>query len=278
MKANLLSKMLRRFSQAVLIFLLFNFLFVGFFIDPQSWPTDAAQALKGPSLLHPFGFDGLGRDLFLRCLSSAQLTLLVGISSCVLSFVIGICIGATSAWRGGWFDDLLMRAVEILSSIPGILLMSILSVILFSLVGSGENSWFVLILAISLVSWMPCCRLARNLVIQHKTDIYLVAAQAVGNSPARIFYRHLLPNLSPYFLVMIGLQLPQFLMFESLLSFFGFGVQPPMATWGVLIQEGWRALSVYPQLVFGPASFLFLTVFSINTGFDFYREQNSFTV
>lgn len=104
---------------------------------------------------------------------------------------------------------------------------------------------------------------------------YVEAAQAIGNSPFRVLIRHILPNISTPLLVLIGLQIPSHLLFESYLSFVGLGVQPPLPSWGVLIQEGWKTISQYPHLILAPSGFLFLTVLSFNLIFeDFQKTLN----
>jgi oligopeptide transport system permease protein len=149
-------------------------------------------------------------------------------------------------------------------------------VMLFAHMSSTGDSAFglaKLAVAISLGSWMTFARLTRNLVLREKNLLYVEAAVAVGAGPGRILTREILPNILPSLLVMFGLQIPNFLLFESFLSFLGLGVQPPLSSWGILIQEGWKSMLAYPYLLACPALILFLTVLSLNLVFERFRNH-----
>jgi oligopeptide transport system permease protein len=233
--------------------------------------TDIHHILQGPSFAHWLGTDSLGRDLGLRILAGAQVTLWMGVLISLLTLVIGVAYGTAAALAGGWWDLLLMRVLEMLSSLPQLMTIGLL-VFAFS---RFENSQGVLslCLAIGLGSWMLMARLVRNLAVREKSLLYTESAIAIGASPLRLVFRHWLPNLLPAIAVLVGLQLPNFLLFESFLSFLGLGLQPPASSWGILLQEGWRAMGLAPALLLFPSAFLFLTILALNLVFNHCRTH-----
>ncbi|GIL16992.1 MAG: hypothetical protein BroJett040_07430 [Oligoflexia bacterium] len=245
-------------------------------MQPEAeWKTDVANALQGPSMEHWFGTDSLGRDLFLRTFYGARISLLLGCLSSLCALLIGLCYGSFAAWKGSWYDQIMMRSLEIFQSLPQMITIGLLVLFLGAKVKSSEGILmiFKLTMAISFGSWMLFAKLSRNLTLREKALPYVEAARAMGASSRRIFFRHILPNISTSLLVMMGMQIPNFLLFESILSFIGLGIQPPQSSWGILLQEGWKTLSVYPHLILFPAAILFLTVFSLNFVFDHFRLQ-----
>lgn len=242
---------------------------------PESnWQTNIMMAMQGPSARHIFGLDSLGRDLFLRTIHGAQMTLMVGLVCSLLSLFIGVIYGGISAWAGKLTDQLMMRAMEVIMALPQMVTIGLL-VMLFSHRGgvTGMLGIFKLSVAISLGSWMTFARLTRNLVIKEKSLMYVEAATAIGSRPFRIFWRELGPNIAPSLMIMFGLQIPNFLLFESLLSFMGLGIQPPLSSWGLLIQEGWKSTMAFPHMLIFPSLILFLTVFSLNVIFERFRQR-----
>jgi len=262
-------------SAGFLSILILSTVIIVFSSPDGDWNTNVQLTLQAPSWAHWFGTDSLGRDLLFRTIAGARVTLFMGLACSVMAFVIGVTYGSISAYFGGWIDQVMMRGLEIMISIPQMITIGLI-IILFTAKGSGAAGGFGLLklaFAISLGSWMTFARLSRNLALREKTFLYVDAAITIGANPVRIFYRHILPNLMPSLLVMVGLQLPNFLLFESFLSFLGLGVPPPVASWGVLLQEGWRTMAVYPHLLLLPSLVLFLTVFSLNIVFDQLRGR-----
>lgn len=244
--------------------------FVFIFFSQSINENHVDEALRSVSLSHFFGTDSLGRDLFARTMTGAFSSLLIGMSCSVVAMVIGVIYGGFSALVGGWLDQIMMRFMEILIATPQMITMGL---VLLYFSSRGTSSIPSLIIAISLSTWTSFARLTRNLSLREKKLPYVEATIAIGARPAHIFFKSILPNLLPSILVLLGLQLPNFLLFESFLSFVGVGVRSPDASWGILLQEGWRTMSVYPHLLIFPALILFMTVFSLNVIFDQYRNS-----
>jgi oligopeptide transport system permease protein len=243
--------------------------------QPRLLQPDIHSSLLSPGVGHFFGTDSLGRDLLARVIHGARVTLLMGIICTFISLFLGIVFGSLSGLLGGGYDQILMRILEIFKSLPQMVTIGFL-VLFFSKLRVLEGEWsqvFMLASAVSLGSWMVFARLIRNQILREKQLPYVEAARAIGAHPLRQFYRHMLPNMAPGILVMTGLQLPHFLLFEGILSFIGIGIQPPTPSWGSLLQEGWKTLAVYPHLLLFPALVLFLTVFSMNVVFEKFRQR-----
>ena len=249
---------------------------VVFLFYPESqWSSDISQALQGPSWVHWFGTDSLGRDLLLRTLAAAQISLWMGLLSSFLALLVGVVFGFCSGWWDGKLDMLMMRFLEILHSLPQMVIIGLLALVFSGPVGSshGFRGLVLLSVAIALGSWMNFARLTRNMVLREKSLPYIDAAVVLGSPTWRILWIEMRPNLLPTLLIMYGLQIPNFLLFESALSFLGVGLQPPLASWGILVQEGWRSMLVYPHLLLAPSSMLFLTIFSLNIVFEQFRKN-----
>jgi len=260
-------------SSAVFLILLLIGTFVTLAFD--STATHVEIALQGPSAQHWLGADSLGRDLSLRILGGARVSLMMGLACSLLSALIGIVLGTLAGARGGWLDNFVMRFAEVLSALPQLITIGLLVIFLLQVdpFKSPTSSFVALILAISLGSWTLMARTVRHLVAREKSLPYSESAVAIGASGLRIAFRHWLPNLAPSLLVLIGLQLPNFLLFESFLSFLGVGLQPPTPSWGLLLQEGWRSMTVSPHLLLLPAGLLFVTVLSLNLIFEALRKR-----
>jgi oligopeptide transport system permease protein len=252
--------------------LFFGALFTGFIEAPA---VNVDQLLLAPSWKHWFGTDSLGRDLTLRVLEGSRISLLLGIGTTLGTFVLGILYAVFSSQMGGWKDQVAMRVVEVLMGLPSIVLIAVL-VLFFSNIWVERNlatQLLILTLSLTLSSWMWVARQVRTWIETISHLEYVQAARALGASPTWVVWKHILPNLSNTLLVFVGLQIPQHLLFESFLSFVGLGIQPPTASWGVLIQEGWKALAVYPHLILIPSGVLFATVFSFNYIFESFRDE-----
>lgn len=234
---------------------------VRFFPDSAN-TAQIELALQSPSFSSWFGKDSLGRDVLARILDGAQVSVLLGLLSCLMAALIGVLYGAISALSAKVIDSLMMRICEVLMSLPNVMLMAVLALILKSHV--FENNLIVMFWVLSLGFWMPFARLTRNLILQEKHQEYIEAAKAIGATKTRIFLRHMVPNLQTQLVVYWSLQIPHAILAEGLLSFLGFGIKSPGISWGALLQEGWKSLSSYPHLLLGPSLILFLTVLSLN--------------
>jgi peptide/nickel transport system permease protein len=214
-------------------------------LDPSA--IDVSQRLLPPDLRHPLGTDDLGRDVLVRMLYGARISLLVGFVAVGISCLMGIVIGAMAGYYGGWVDALMMRFVDIMLCFPTFFL--ILAVIAFL----NPSIWNIMIV-IGLTSWMGVARLIRAEFLSLRQRDFVLAAQALGASDSRLIFRHILPNAMSPVLVSATLGVAGAILTESALSFLGIGVQPPTPSWGNMLITGKQTLgsawwmSVFPGL------------------------------
>lgn len=232
-------------------------------IDPNQ--TDVANMSAGPSLKHIFGTDEIGRDYFIRVLYGGRISLLVGFLAMLASTTIGTLIGLVSGYFGGWIDNLLMRFVDVLSSIPWLVLVIVLSVLL-------KPGLVTIIFVIGCFSWMPIARLIRAETLSAKEREYVIYAKFIGQTNTRIIRRHIFPAVLSTLIVAATGSISGAIMTESALSFLGIGIQPPVASWGSLLQNAQSSLQQAPYMAILPGLFIILTVYSFNTLGNFLRE------
>lgn len=226
---------------------------------------DTENILLSPGLSHWFGTDSLGRDLFTRVFYGARVSLFVALFSSMLTMIFGISIGSIGGWLEGWGDAVIVRAIDIVQSIPSFLLVSLFCLFFQDLFGMGGfdfKTLFAIGISISLVHWFNVAKVTRGQTKQMKSLDYVLAAKALGATPFRILCLHLLPNMRGTLLALFTLQIPASILYESMISFAGYGLQSPQVSWGILLQEGWRSLSEFPHLLLLPALVLFMTVLS----------------
>ena len=218
-----------------------------------------------PSWLHPFGTDPLGRDAFSRVAYGGQVSLLVGLASATVATVLGTAVGAAAGFYRGLLDSVLMRATDVVLSIPALPLVLLIS-------GLVRPTVPVLILLIGLLAWMPTARLVRGQFLSLRERDYVEAARALGAGSFRLIWRHILPNAVAPLTVSATLAVGQAILLESAMSFFGFGVPPPTPSWGNLLNEATQYLSSAPWLAVAPGLLIFVTVLSVNAMGDGLRD------
>lgn len=218
-----------------------------------------------PSADHWFGTDTLGRDLLARCLVGGRLSLLVGMVATLVALIIGVTYGMISGYRGGRTDAILMRIVDVLYGFPFLIFVILLTTIF-------ERSLVLLFAAIGCIEWLTMARIVRGQVLVLREMEFVKAAQALGQTEAQILLRHLLPNVLGPVVIYTTLLVPAVMLLEAVLSFLGLGVQPPDASWGVLINDGAQSMETYPWLLLFPALLFSLTLFCLNLIGDGLRD------
>ncbi len=224
-------------------------------VDPAA--INIKQALLPPSLSHPLGTDDLGREVIVRMLYGARISLLVGFVAVGISTVMGIIIGSLAGYYGGWIDAVVMRFVDIMLCFPTFFL--ILAVIAFL----DPSIWNIMIV-IGLTSWMGIARLIRAEFLSLRQRDFVLAAQALGASDLRLIFRHILPNAMAPVLVSATLGVAGAILTESALSFLGIGVQPPTPSWGNMLIVGKQTLGSAWWLSVFPGLAILITVLGYN--------------
>ena len=263
-------------------FIIFLCVVVPFFpIVADPTVQDLPNKNSGPSAAHWLGTDQLGRDLLSRILHGGRISMLVGLITTMVSLTIGVAVGSVAGYVGGKTDAFLMRCVDILYALPFLII-----VILFSTLAKGYTSdftdWVVnltgwnrdsiapfiglipLFVAIGALSWLSISRIVRASVQDVSSREYVEAARSLGLPHRRILVRHIIPNTIGPIVVYATLTIPSVMLFEATLSFLGLGVQPPYASWGILIKEGADRMLSNPLLLIFPSIFFILTLLSLN--------------
>jgi len=256
---------------ALFLIVLFIFCFFGPAISGHNNPnvvnvTSVNDTLAGPSLKYPFGTDDVGRDQFARAMVGGQTSLLVGLASMLMAIVFGIGIGSFAGYYGGIIDNILMRFTDVILAVPFYLLLFVLSA---SFTDGSPKSVIFLIAALS---WTYTARLVRGEFLSLKEREYVLAARTIGARNFRMMFRHILPNAAGPIIVSATLLVGANIIAESVLSFFGFGIQPPVASWGSMTATGQEMIDVQPLLVFIPGLLIFFTVLSFNLVGDGLRD------
>jgi peptide/nickel transport system permease protein len=255
---------------AIFLILLFVFCSLG----PLFWQVDPKQqnilsiseTLAPPSLAHPLGTDDVGRDTLARVMAGGRVSLSVGLTSMLMAILFGIGVGAIAGYYGGVMDNVLMRATDVVLAIPLYLLLFVLSA---SFTDGTPKSVVILI---AFFGWTYAARLARGEFLALKEREYVLASRTIGARHFRLMFRHMLPNAAGPIIVNATLLIGTNIILESVLSYFGFGIKPPDASWGSMIEVGQGLFDVDPWLVLVPGLLVILTVLSVNLVGDGLRD------
>ena len=238
-------------------------------IDPVN--VDLYQRLEGPSLFHPLGTDALGRDLLLRLFYGGRVSLGIGFTAALLSALVGTAIGLVAGYYGGRTDTQLMRLTDGVIALPLQPLLIVHAAVDYSKLGLGavfqdspNAGFYRLVLIISLVGWTTVARLVRGAALSLRQREFVLAAQAQGASGLRIMGLHILPNVLTPIIVATTLSVGNIILFESVLSFLGLGIQPPIPSWGNMLSTAQDMIWTHPGLSIYPGLFIFITVIAFN--------------
>jgi peptide/nickel transport system permease protein len=232
--------------------------------DPANDPTP--NQFLPLSLQHPLGTDQLGRDVLARLLFGAQVSLLVGAASMMVAIFIGVTLGAIAGYYGGAVDNLLMRLVDSMLSVPYLLLLFVLS-LTFS-----NGSVFSIVLLIAVLAWPGSARLVRGEFLSLKQREFLLASRTLGAGNFRLMFRHILPNAAGPIIVNATLLVGANIITESVLSFFGFGINPPKSSWGTMLDSARDFYFTDPLLLYIPGIAILITVLCFNLMGDGLRD------
>lgn len=242
-----------------------------FYSESYANQLSLAEKFNPPSAAHPFGTDSVGRDIFARMIWGGQISLMIGIVSVIISIVVGTVVGLVSGFFGGWVDSVLMRFADALLSIPALVLL-----LLFSRALVGNTSTIVIlgrefsasvigiVLIIGLLNWMRLAHIVRAQVLTLKEQEFTTAAVALGARKSRIIIQHIFPNCTAPIIVNATLGIGVAIVTEAYLSFLGFGVLQPTATWGNILTGAQARLDEVPWVWMFPGAMIILTVLSIN--------------
>ncbi|SFB09302.1 MULTISPECIES: ABC transporter permease [unclassified Bacillus (in: firmicutes)] len=237
-----------------LIVILSTFAFLSPFPPNQ---VDVTNVLQQPNSKHLFGTDELGRDYLTRALYGGRISLMVGILAMLISTGIGVFVGTVSGYFGGWIDNLLMRMVDVISSIPWMILVTVVSIYL-------TPGLKAIILVIGLFTWMSTARLVRAETLSIKEREYVLYAKSSGQSFKKMILKHIIPAVFPTFIVASTVSIANAILMESALSFLGLGIQQPLSSWGSMLQNAQGNLGNAPYMAILPGLLIVLTVYSFN--------------
>ncbi|MDD2958695.1 MAG: ABC transporter permease [Lachnospiraceae bacterium] len=231
---------------------------IGPMLSPYDYDqTDFIAILQGPSAKHWFGTDLLGRDVFVRTLYGARISLSIGFVAAAINMVIGVLYGGIAGYLGGWVDMIMMRIVDVLSGIPSLIYL----ILIMMFMGSSIQS---ILLAMCLTYWITTARMVRGQIFTLREQDYALAGKVCGQSKWQILTQHLIPNSMGSIIVTVTFLIPSAIFEEAFLSFLGIGIQVPMASWGTMCNDAIQYLTQQPCLMLFPALAISITIFALN--------------
>ncbi|MEB3198718.1 MAG: ABC transporter permease [Candidatus Sericytochromatia bacterium] len=232
---------------------------------------DLDHAKEAFSWAHPLGTDELGQDTLVRLLIAGRTSLTVGLAAALFGVVVGSALGALAGYYGKWMDGLVMRTADVMLAVPVLMLMMVLSTFLKSMNFPGGQIG-IIIFILGMTGWMTVSRLVRGEFLTLREQEFIEAAHAQGMQDGRIIVRHMLPNAMAPIFVAATLGVADAIMMESALSFLGFGIQPPVPTWGNMLTNAQQYMIDTPWLAVYPGLLIFLTIVSVNYVGDGLRD------
>ena len=231
-------------------------------VGPALWTiapeaTDPVHGLAGASAAHPLGTDELGRDVLSRLLWGSRVTLLVGVAAMIAALLIGLAVGAVAGFKGGWVDAVLMRFTDGMLAIPAFFFI----LVVITVLGTGVGT---LVLVIGALSWMPVARVVYGETLRWKEAEFVLAARSLGVPGGRLLARHILPQAIPSLVVSATLGVAFAILTESALSYLGLGVQPPLPSWGNMLQRAQLYVFTAPALAIYPGLAITIVVLAFN--------------
>lgn len=247
-------------------------------VDPQA--VDLLDRLAPASLTHLLGTDELGRDVLFRLLEGGRVSLTIGIAAAIAAAALGTAIGLAAGYLGGWTDRILMRTTDALIALPLLPLLIVLAALDLSklglparLVGSDEISLLRILALTVLVGWTTAARLVRGATLVTRERDFVRAARSLGAGVPHILRLHILPNVTGPLIVATTLSVGDVVLLESVLSFLGLGVQPPLASWGSMLSNAQELITTDPKLAIYPGLMIFLTVIACNLFGDALQQR-----
>ncbi|MRD46335.1 ABC transporter permease subunit [Caenimonas koreensis DSM 17982] len=223
--------------------------------DTTDWDSmSLPPSMKG---MHFWGTDESGRDLLVRCLIGGRISLMVGLLATIASVTIGIAWGATAGFMGGKVDAIMMRIVDMMYAIPYLLI----AILLVTILG---REFYLVVVAITAFSWMDMARVVRGQTLSLRSMEFIEAARSIGVPTRKIIFSHIVPNLLGVVVIYTTVTVPSVILTESVLSFLGLGIQEPMTSWGVLIEDGTKVMEVAPWMLLFPGALLSITLYCFN--------------
>jgi peptide/nickel transport system permease protein len=235
-------------------------------------PSRLAPGAAGPRAFYLLGADKFGRDVLSRLIYGARISLSVGLISIFVTFLLGVTIGAISGYAGGRADNLIQRLIEVINALPTLPLWLALGAV-FPPEWPPLAVYFCVTVALSLIGWTGLARVVRGKILALREEDYAVAARLLGASHARVLFRHLVPGFTSHIVVTLTLGVPGMILGETVLSFLGLGLRPPIVSWGVMLQDCQNLQTVghYPWLL-APVLFIMVTILAFNFAGDALRD------
>lgn len=268
---NKASKILHNLPTAFLLLVCALSLAYSLGLNLTGYEYDASNIdnqLLASSSEHFFGTDPLGRDLLTRIIHGGRMSLSIGLLTAIFAFIIGSLYGSLAGYIGGKIEEIMMRLIDLIYSLPDLLVLSIIALF----VSRSTNG---IVLGLALINWMDVARLTRAEVSRLKHEEFTEASLSIGLSHFDIVTKHLLPNSMGSIIVALSFTVPRAILAESTLSFIGLGLSPPDTSWGTLAGDAWQYLRTDPHMILFPSLMIFLTVFALNQLGDQLRDKFS---